>query len=522
MSDTERQNDNVSEGQAGNGAAGREEQAQDENKIIAARREKLAQIRLKGQAYPNTYKRDSFAGDLQKEYGGKSAEELEALNLEVKVCGRMMLQRLMGKASFATLKDMTGSIQLYARKEMVGDEVYADFKHWDLGDIAWAKGVLFKTHHGELSIKATELKLLSKALRPLPDKHTGLRDQEMKYRMRYVDLIVNDESKDVFVQRSRIIQSVRNFMVSNRYLEVETPMMHPIPGGATAKPFVTHHNALDVDLYLRVAPELYLKRLVVGGLERVFEINRNFRNEGMDARHNPEFTMMEFYEAFGDCERMIEMTEKIVREAAAAAGKAGALTYAGKPVNVDKPFERLTVTQAILKYNPQYDEAKLADAAFLENEIKRLGGDLPAEKTVGSLRFALFDATTEEKLWNPTFIVDYPVEVSPLSRASDKDPSITERFELFVVGRELANGYSELNDPEDQAARFKKQVEKLKSGDDEAMHYDADYIRAMEYGLPPTGGCGVGIDRLVMLMTDAQNIRDVMLFPQMRPEASAD
>lgn len=493
-------------------------QEMDENQIIALRREKLGKLRENGPAYPNTYRRDSFAKDLHDAYDELSQEELEAKNIQVKVAGRMMLRRVMGKASFATIKDMTGAIQLYLNTQGIGDEAHKEFKHWDLGDIVGAEGQVFKTNHGELSIKVSAIHLLSKSLRPLPEKHKGLQDQEMKYRQRYVDLIVNDKTRDTFVKRSKIIQEIRNIMVDERYLEVETPMMHGIPGGATAKPFVTHHNTLDVDLYLRIAPELYLKRLVVGGLERVFEINRNFRNEGMDTRHNPEFTMIEFYEAYGDYNRMMELTEKIIRQAAKKVLGDEKVSYNGKEVDLDKDFERLTVTQAIMKHNPQYTIENLNDLAFLEKEVRRLGGDVPIEKTVGSLQFALFDETTEEKLWNPTFIVDYPVEVSPLARASDENPAITERFELFVVGRELANGYSELNDPEDQARRFKKQVEQLEKGDDEAMHFDADYIRAMEYGLPPTGGCGIGIDRLVMLLTDSPNIRDVILFPQMRPE----
>ena len=490
----------------------------DENQIIAIRREKLGEIRKQGIAFPNQFKRDAFAGDLQAQYGETEKAELDPQEIPVKVAGRMMLQRAMGKARFATIQDVSGQIQVYVNNQGVGEDVHNAFKHWDLGDIIGVEGTLFKTNHGELTVRAAKLHLLTKSLRPLPDKHKGLSDQETKYRQRYVDLIANPDSRDIFIKRSQIVQAIRNYMVNEHYLEVETPMMHPIPGGATAKPFVTHHNALDMPLYLRIAPELYLKRLVVGGLERVFEINRNFRNEGMSVRHNPEFTMMEFYEAFSDYERMMEMTEGVIRSAAQTACGALKISYNGKEVDLESPFERLTILQAIKKYNPHYTDEQLNDAEWLKQEIVKHGESLPPSPGIGSLQLALFEGCAESKLWNPTFIIDYPVEVSPLARASDTKPGLTERFELFVVGRELANGYSELNDPEDQAARFKAQVAQKDAGDDEAMHYDADYIRAMEYGLPPTGGCGIGIDRLVMLLTDAQTIRDVVLFPQMRPE----
>ncbi|MDO5059553.1 MAG: lysine--tRNA ligase [Neisseria sp.] len=495
-----------------------EEVQLDENQIMAVRREKLNEIRSQGVAFPNDFKRDAFAGDLQAQYGALSKEELDPQAVPVKVAGRMMLKRAMGKASFATVQDVSGQIQLYINDQGVGKEAHDAFKHWDMGDIVGAEGVLFKTNHGELTVRVSQVRLLSKSLRPLPDKHKGLADQETKYRQRYVDLIANEHSRDIFVKRSQIVQAIRNYMVNERYLEVETPMMHPIPGGATAKPFVTHHNALDMPLYLRIAPELYLKRLVVGGLERVFEINRNFRNEGMSVRHNPEFTMMEFYEAFSDYQRMMEMTEGVIRAAAQTACGRLKIEYNGKEVDLESPFERLTIVGAIKKFNPQYTDEQLNDAEWLKKEIVKHGESLPPSPGIGSLQLALFEGCAESKLWNPTFIVDYPVEVSPLARASDTQAGLTERFELFVVGRELANGYSELNDPEDQAARFKAQVAQKDAGDDEAMHYDADYIRAMEYGLPPTGGCGIGIDRLVMLLTDAQTIRDVVLFPQMRPE----
>jgi lysyl-tRNA synthetase class 2 len=490
---------------------------QDENQIIAERRAKLKAIREAGVAFPNDFKREHQSGDIVAQYGEKTKEELEALNLQVSVAGRMMLKRVMGKASFATVQDGSGRIQFYINDQGVGAETHAAFKHWDMGDILAAKGTLFRTNKGELSVNVTELRLLSKSLRPLPEKFHGLADQEQKYRQRYLDLITNDYSRDTFVKRSKIVQGVREYMVNEGYLEVETPMMHPIPGGATAKPFVTHHNALDMPLYLRIAPELYLKRLVVGGLERVFEINRNFRNEGMSTRHNPEFTMMEFYEAYADYHRMMEMTEGIIQQVAKAVCGGTHIQYQGKPVDLSQ-FERLTIVGAIKKYNPHYTDEQLNDRAWIKEEIVRLGGKPVLTDGIGGLQLSLFEECAEGQLWNPTFIVDYPVEVSPLARGSDSRPGITERFELFVVGRELANGYSELNDPEDQADRFMQQVAQKDAGDDEAMHYDADYVRALEFGMPPTGGCGIGIDRLVMLLTDAPSIRDVILFPQMRPE----
>ncbi|TDR82682.1 lysine--tRNA ligase [Paludibacterium purpuratum] len=490
---------------------------QDENQIMAERRLKLKAIREKGVAYPNDYKRNAFAKDLQDKYAGKPGDALEAEKIEVAVAGRMMLKRVMGKASFATLQDFTGAIQIFVASDDIPAEAYDDFKRWDMGDILGVKGTLFITKTGELTVRASEVRLLSKAIRPLPDKFHGLADQEQKYRQRYVDLVMHEESRSVFMKRSQIIQGIRQVMIGERYLEVETPMMHPIPGGASARPFKTHHNALDMPLFLRIAPELYLKRLVVGGFERVFEINRNFRNEGMSTRHNPEFTMMEFYEAYSDYHRMMELTERIIQDGAMRVCGSLQIPYQGKTVDLSN-FDRLTIVQAIKKYNPQYTDAQLNDAAWVAAEIQRLGGKLPPAKGLGSLHLALFEECAEGQLWNPTFIIDYPVEVSPLARASDKHQGITERFELFCVGRELANGYSELNDPEDQADRFMQQVKQMESGDDEAMHYDADYVRALEYGLAPTGGCGIGIDRLVMLLTDSASIRDVILFPHMRPE----
>jgi len=387
-----------------------------------------------------------------------------------------------------------------------------------MGDIIGAKGKLFKTNTNELTIEVTEIILLTKSLRPLPEKFHGLQDQEMKYRQRYVDLMVNQDTKDTFLTRSKAMQSIREFMGNNQFLEVETPMLHPIPGGASAKPFKTHHNALDMEMFLRIAPELYLKRLVVGGFDRVFEINRNFRNEGLSVRHNPEFTMMEFYAAYADYQWLMTFTEDCIRACIQSCGLDLKLTYQEKEIDFAKDFDRLTLVQAIEKYSPQYKEQDLQNVEFLSKEVQRLGEGLPTNATLGSLQLALFEAVAEEHLWHPTYIIDYPTEVSPLARASDTDPSITERFELFIAGREIANGFSELNDPEEQAARFKKQVEQKEAGDDEAMFYDADFIRALEYGLPPTGGCGIGIDRLIMLITNKPSIRDVILFPHMRPE----
>ncbi|MDY0013167.1 MAG: lysine--tRNA ligase [Rhodocyclaceae bacterium] len=491
--------------------------AQDENHIMAERRAKLAGWRKSGRAYPNDFSRENIASRLDEVYGEKSAEELEALPVEVRVAGRVMLKRVMGKASFITLQDLSGRIQVYVTRDGVGEDLYADFKHWDMGDIVGTVGTLFKTKTGELTVKASEIRLLTKSLRPLPDKFHGLTDQETKYRQRYVDLIMNDESRFTFVARSRLIQSIRSYMMGHGFLEVETPMMHPIPGGAAAKPFITHHNALDMQQFLRIAPELYLKRLVVGGFEKVFEVNRNFRNEGLSTRHNPEFTMMEFYEAYANYRTLMDFTEGLLRHSAREALGTETFQYQGRELDLSKPFHRLTIVEAIRKYHPGFTEAQLADGDWLKQKIKDFG-EFVKPGGLGSLQLQLFEACTEAELWEPTFIIDYPVEVSPLARASDANPEITERFELFIVGREIANGFSELNDPEDQAARFLAQVAAKEAGDEEAMYYDADYIRALEYGLPPTGGCGIGIDRLVMLLTDSPAIRDVILFPQMRPE----
>ncbi len=494
----------------------------DDNQIIAERRAKLAQIRAAGVAFPNDYRPEHRAGTLTEHFGFKSREELAAEEVPVSLAGRMMLKRVQGKASFATIQDGTGRIQLWLNDEGIGAEAHEAFKHWDLGDIIAAEGTLFKTMKGELSVRCSRVRLLSKSLRPLPDKFHGLVDQEVRYRQRYVDLMVNAAARDTFVRRSAIIHAIRSFMLSNGFLEVETPMLHMIPGGAIARPFVTHHNALDQEMFLRIAPELFLKRLVVGGFERVFEVNRNFRNEGISQRHNPEFTMMEFYAAYTDYRWLMDFTEELIRDAAIAATGATAMPYQGEMIDLGKPFDRLTITEAIAKYAPGYSTAQLEDTAFLRAELQRLGVDTAQPQLraagLGALQLALFEETAESKLIQPTFIIDYPIEVSPLARESDERPGITERFELFITGREMANGFSELNDAEDQAARFLEQVAAKEAGDEEAMYYDADFIRALEYGLPPTGGCGIGIDRLVMLLTDSANIRDVILFPALKRE----
>ncbi|MEO8302588.1 MAG: lysine--tRNA ligase [Betaproteobacteria bacterium] len=493
--------------------------AVDENQIIAERRAKLAAVRETGKAFPNDFRRNSLADDLHARHGAKSNEELEANPIAVAIAGRMMLKRVMGKASFATLQDMSGRIQLYVTADAVGADVYDAFKHWDLGDLLGATGHVFKTRTGELSVKVASIRLLAKALRPLPEKFHGLSDQEQRYRQRYVDLITNPSSLEVFKRRSQIVQSIREFFVARGYLEVETPMMHPIPGGAAARPFATHHNALDMELFLRIAPELYLKRLVVGGMEKVFEINRNFRNEGISTRHNPEFTMLEFYEAYQDYRYLMDLTETLLREVATKVVGTTSIAYQGEAIDLARPFDRLTMAEAIHKYNPMYHLAELAKPEYLKVALAPLDVEVFASDAVGMLQLKLFEATTEAKLVQPTFIIAHPTDVSPLARANDANPAVTDRFELFITGREIANGFSELNDPEDQAARFRGQVEAREAGDEEAMFYDADYIRAMEYGLPPTAGEGIGIDRVVMLLTDAPSIRDVILFPQLKRES---
>ncbi len=503
---------------------------QDENQLILERREKLKALRQqqaegKGVAFPNDYQPSHKAAALFTDYEAKTTEELAALNVQVKVAGRMMLKRVMGKASFCTLQDASlgttgGRIQIYVKGEDIGEELYAAFKHWDLGDIVAAEGTVFKTRTGELSIHATRVRLLTKSLRPMPDKFHGMADQETKYRQRYVDLMTDVEARKRFMARSKAVSALREFMVAHDFLEVETPMLHPIPGGANAKPFKTHHNALDQEMFLRIAPELYLKRLIVGGFERVFEINRSYRNEGISVRHNPEFTMMEFYAAYWNYQDLMDYTEKLIRDAARRATGSLQLTYAGKPVDLSQPFERLTIVEAIRKYTEAGDNVN--DATWLTNALKKLGLTEAKNKLAGrslaSLQVLYFEETVEEKLWNPTFIMEHPTEISPLARANDTRPEVTERFELYITGREFGNGFSELNDAEDQAARFNAQVAAKDSGDDEAMYYDADFVRALEYGMPPTGGCGVGIDRLMMLLTDSPSIRDVILFPALRRE----
>ena len=487
----------------------------EENELIHQRREKLSRLRERGNAFPNTFRRDALAGDLHQNYGETLPEE----TLRVKVAGRMMLQRVMGKASFATIQDTSGRIQLFLKKDTLGEAFYEnEFKKLDIGDIVAAEGELFHTKTGELTIRVDAMQLLTKSLRPLPDKHGGLSDAETRYRQRYVDLIVNEGTRAVFEKRTRAIQAIRNFMVDRDFLEVETPMMHPIPGGAVAKPFETHHNALDMGLFLRIAPELYLKRLTVGGLEKVFEINRNFRNEGVSTRHNPEFTMLEFYWAYADYHDLIDMTEEMIRGVCDAVCGSQLIEYQGQTIDFSKPFVRMTMVESILAHNADITEEQLGDLESARAVASQLHIELRPGDGLGKVQTEIFELTVEEKLLAPTFVTAYPVEVSPLSRRNDDNPEVSDRFEFFIAGREIANGFSELNDAEDQAERFRKQVEEKDAGDDEAMHYDADYIRALEYGMPPTAGEGIGIDRLVMLLTDSASIRDVILFPHMRHE----
>ncbi len=489
----------------------------DTNQIIEERRAKLKALRSAGIAFPNDFVRVHHAGDLAAQHAATEREALEKDGVSAIVAGRILLKRVMGKASFATIQDTSGRIQLYVSEGDTGKDALDAFKHYDIGDIVGVSGTLFITKTGELTIRVKSLRLLTKSLRPLPEKFHGLTDQEIKYRQRYVDLIVNENTRATFRKRSQIIQTIRNLLILDNYLEVETPMMQPIPGGAAARPFVTHHNALDMQLFLRIAPELYLKRLVIGGFEKVFEINRNFRNEGMSTRHNPEFTMLEFYCAYMEVNGMMDFIERLIREVAQATGQTK-VTYQGKEIDFAKPYDRLTISAAIQKYQPEIGDDVLNDKAKIIARLQRMGVAPRANDGLGALQLTLFENTVETKLYQPTFLIDYPAEVSPLARRSDKNPEITERFELFIAGREIANGFSELNDPEDQAERFQEQVKQKDAGDHEAMHYDADYIRALEYGLPPTAGAGIGIDRLVMLLTDSPSIRDVILFPQMRPE----
>ncbi len=492
----------------------------EENKLIAQRREKLKQLREKGNAFPNDFRRDHLAFECIEKYDHLSKEALAEQNIEVSLAGRMMSKRVMGKASFAKIQDMSGQIQFYIQRDVVGEEVYQQFKHDDIGDIVAIKGSFFKTKTNELTLRVSEYRLLTKSLRPLPEKFHGLTDQEQRYRQRYLDLIMNQESRETFKKRVQIINYIREFLNKNGFMEVETPMMQVIPGGATARPFITHHNALDMALYLRIAPELYLKRLVVGGFEKVYEINRNFRNEGLSTRHNPEFTMVEFYQSYADYQDLMDLTETLMRGIAQDVMGSLQIHSDGQDYDFAKPFTRMTVKEAILHYNPEFNAAGLEDRETLTQYAKSVGiNEIKPGWGVGKLQIEIFEATAEEKLIQPTFITAYPTEVSPLARRNDEDPSVTDRFEFFIGGRELANGFSELNDAEDQAERFKAQVAEKEAGDNEAMHYDDDYIRALEYGLPPTAGEGIGIDRLVMLFTNSPSIRDVLLFPHMRPES---
>jgi lysyl-tRNA synthetase, class II len=495
---------------------------QDENQLIAERRSKLRAIREVGIAFPNDFQRADYAADLQEEFADKekwTAEALESASRQVQIAGRMLAKRVMGKASFVQLQDMSGRIQLYLTATDLAAS-YDAFKGWDIGDIVGVTGALTRTKTGELSVKAATLRLLTKSLRPLPDKFHGLSDVEQRYRMRYVDLIVNPEARDVFIKRSKIVSAMRGWLDARRFLEVETPMMHYIPGGATAKPFTTHHNALGLDLYLRVAPELYLKRLTVGGLERIYEINRNFRNEGVSTRHNPEFTMLELYEAYATYNEIMDLTENVIRDVARQVLETTEVTWDGNAIDLGPAFRRWSMTDAVLEHNPEIRREDLRDLETMRAHCNRLKIHVKKGYGWGKLLLEVFEKTVEHTLIEPTFITHHPVEVSPLARANDHDAELTDRFELFVGGKEIANGFSELNDAEDQAARFQAQVEQKDGGDDEAMHFDADYIRALEVGLPPTGGLGVGIDRLVMLLTGSDSIRDVLLFPYMRPESN--
>lgn len=497
--------------------------AVDENKLIAERRAKLKALREQGIAYPNDFRPNTTAAELHQRFAEQELAELEQVDEEFALAGRMMAKRVMGKIAFISLRDRSGDIQLVLQRDGLPEGVFQAFKAWDVGDIVGASGRIFRTQKGELSVKLNQLRLLTKNLRPLPEKFHGLTDTEVRYRQRYVDLIMNAEVRETFITRSRIIRFIRDFMEApeRNFLEVETPMMHPIPGGAVARPFVTHHNALDVDMYLRIAPELYLKRLTVGGLERVYEINRNFRNEGVSSRHNPEFTMMEFYWAYADYHDLMDLTEALIRGIAESVLGHGVVNYQGREIDFTQPFARLSMLDAVRQACPELADVSLNDEARLREYALSQGLKLEARWGAGKVLMELFETKVEANLWQPTFIIDHPTEVSPLSRRNDDEAEITDRFELFIAGREIANGFSELNDPEDQAERFRKQVDEKDAGDVEAMHFDADYIRALEYGLPPTAGEGIGIDRLVMLFTDSPSIRDVLLFPYMRPEVGA-
>jgi len=495
-----------------------DENRQDEGKLIAERRGKLNLLRERGNAYPNDFRRNATADELHQTFHDHDDETLREEDVHVAVGGRMMAKRVMGKASFIKLQDRTGQIQVRLERDRLADGVYQDFKKWDVGDIVAAKGALFRTKTGELTVLADEVRLLTKSLRPLPEKFHGLADQETRYRQRYVDLIMNADSAAVFRIRSAIVAYIRAFLDAQDYLEVETPMMQTTQGGAIARPFTTHHNALDMELFLRIAPELNLKRLIVGGFERVYEINRNFRNEGVSTQHNPEFTMLELYRAYADYEDLIDMVEALMHGMADAVLGKTSLDYQGEVFDLGEAFARMTVEEVIMHFNPDLDAAKLRERDYLVGVCEKLGIPIKDAYGPGKLQIEIFEKTGEDNLRKPTFVTQYPTEVSPLSRCNDDDPFVTDRFEFFVAGREIANGFSELNDPEDQAERFRSQVANREAGDDEAMAFDHDYIRALEYGMPPTAGIGVGIDRLVMLFTDSPSIRDVLLFPHMRPE----
>jgi len=488
----------------------------DDHRLVAERRRKLDMLREAGFSYPNHRRRNALAAQILATFQNHTAEHLEDEAVEVMIGGRLMAKRVMGKASFAKVQDRSGQVQIFVQRDVVSVDVYAAFKSWDLGDIVWVRGTIFRTKTGEITVKAAEIELLSKALRPLPEKFHGLTDQELRYRQRYVDLIVTEKSREVFRTRTQIVQYIRSYLDAMDFLEVETPMMQPIPGGAVARPFVTHHNALKRDLYLRIAPELYLKRLIVGGFERVYEINRSFRNEGISTRHNPEFTMLELYMAYADYRALLDLTENLVRSLAAMLFEDSVVEYQGRRYDLKQHFERLSVLEAVTKYNPRLDVSNLRDREYLAGACEELGIEVRDEFGSGKLLIEIFEKTAEDQLIEPTFITGFPAEVSPLARRTDDDPWLTDRFEFFVAGRELANGFSELNDPEDQAERFRAQVAQKDAGDQEAMFYDEDYVTALEYGMPPTAGLGIGIDRLVMFLTDSSSIRDVLLFPHLR------
>jgi lysyl-tRNA synthetase class 2 len=490
--------------------------------IVAERRARLAELRQAGNAYPNDFRRSRLTAKVHAEFGEANAEALAKRSARCSVAGRMVTRRIMGKAAFANLKDMSGVLQIYVKKDELPEGAYDAFKSWDLGDILGVEGTVFRTRTGELSLHATQVRLLAKSLRPLPDKYHGLADHELRYRQRYLDLLVNDDTRRLFEVRSRVVEFLRAFLVKRGYVEVETPMMQVIPGGAAARPFVTHHNALDLTLYLRIAPELFLKRLVIGGIEKVFELNRAFRNEGLSTRHNPEFTMLEFYEAYADYRDLMALTEQLMRELTRALFGAPMLTYQGRTYDFTPDARRMTLKESILAFNPDVSRAQLESIESARAVAEAKGIAIDKHFGLGKVQFELFEKTVESKLIEPTFITGHPAEVSPLARRNDTDRFVTDRFEYFVGGREIANGFSELNDPEEQAARFQEQAAARAGGDAEAMHYDADYIRALEYGMPPTAGEGIGVDRLVMLLTDSPSIRDVILFPHMRPDTQGE